>query len=1133
MKTSQPLSRHASSIDVKRLSLLLFLVLAVGCGGSGSPATSSGGTQNPAPTLSNISPNTRAAGAAALTIVASGSSFINSSVVQWNGVALATTYQSSTSLQAQVPASDLGAAGVASVTVETPAPGGGTSAAQSFTLSPAPNPAPSLASLSPSSVVAGSTAFNLTVNGSGFISASQVLWSGTARATTYVSATSLTAQILASDVSSPGSAGVSVENPAPGGGTSSALSFTINPPPNPAPSITSLSPISTVAGSPAFALTVNGTNFLSSSQVLWNGSQRSTTYVSPTSLTAQIAASDVASSGNASVSVQNPTPGGGVSAAVTFAINPANANLTATNLTVLNLAGNDLAWDPSRQKIYVSVSGDSASNANTVAVVDPIAGSVVSAQSLSSTPYGLALSDDDQLLYTAIDGGSMIQRLLLPALTPDIQWSLGTDPNSNVANYSGGFQVQPGAAHTLAVASAGESTTNIVIFDDGVARPAVAQGTNSIQWKADGSQLYTSLEGFEDAPFYITGTDTGVYTFAVNATGVSKVNTYGRVFRRGGWHLHYDATTGYLYTDWGEVVNPANGVPIGNYRFNRPSSTFQPGPLAVLDPALHRYYLILEVSEPDNTLAYQIQAYDQTDYHLLSTIVVPSATGQLQNFIRWGQSGLAFVSDYGTGGAPGMLYLLDGAFVNPSGVQDTTAGTPLNPVPILTGLIPLTATIGSGTATLTVTGQDFSGQPVVYWNGNPLETTFSSDTHLQAQIPAANLATAGQATITVSNVASVIPASNPLTFSVNPAPPAGNQLAVYFTGGNDLVWDANAKKIYVSMPGVQGDLGDSIAIVDPVSGVVTNPGFMGSDPANLSIASDGASLYAAFYGENAIRQLALPGFKVSNAWNLGADSFEGPYYALSLQAAPGAPQTTAATLAGFDISPSPLSVVIYDGSTPRPTQLPVLSDPYSSLQWGATDTTLYAVDQESPQSFDVLGVTPSGLAVNQTYAGILGPYSGNIHYDAGSGLIYSDGGQVIQPSNGSIAGNYGSSGLVIPDSALNTVFILGQTTAQTGTPSYTIESFDQAKTTPIGSIAVDNVVGTPSAFIRWGTNGLAFTTRMGAPSDFFGIGPGQLYVLSGTFVNPAGSPGGNPVGSADAAPSLPPLQDPGRVGKVP
>jgi hypothetical protein len=52
--------------------------------------------------------------------------------------------------------------------------------------------------------------------------------------------------------------------------------------------------------------------------------------------------------------------------------------------------------------------------------------------------------------------------------------------------------------------------------------------------------------------------------------------------------------------------------------------------------------------------------------------------------------------------------------------------------------------------------------------------------------------------------------------------------------------------------------------------------------------------------------------------------------------------------------------------------------------------------------------------------------------------------------------------------------------------------------------------------VRWGANGLAFTTRVGAPADFTGIGPGQLYVISGTFVNPAGS-SGSPV----KAPALP------------
>ena len=82
---------------------------------------------------------------------------------------------------------------------------------------------------------------------------------------------------------------------------------------NPAPGISSLSPSFTPSGGSQFTLTVNGGNFMAGSVVNWNGSARSTTYVSPTQLTATITAADIASSGITSVTVVNPAPGGGVS----------------------------------------------------------------------------------------------------------------------------------------------------------------------------------------------------------------------------------------------------------------------------------------------------------------------------------------------------------------------------------------------------------------------------------------------------------------------------------------------------------------------------------------------------------------------------------------------------------------------------------------------------------------------------------------------------------------------------------------------------------------------------------------------------------------------------------------------------
>jgi hypothetical protein len=89
---------------------------------------------------------------------------------------------------------------------------------------------------------------------------------------------------------------------------------------------------------------------------------------------------------------------------------------------------------------------------------------------------------------------------------------------------------------------------------------------------------------------------------------------------------------------------------------------------------------------------------------------------------------------------------------------------------------------------------------------------------------------------------------------------------------------------------------------------------------------------------------------------------------------------------------------------------------------------------------------------------------------------------------------------------LNQVFMPGLTTAQLGTHDYTIESFDQKKYTSIESITVTNVVGIPPAFIRWGANGLAFTTI--APPVYTGTGnsgPGLLYVIRGNFVSGSAS----------------------------
>jgi hypothetical protein len=197
-------------------------------GGTATAMTFTIDATNPVPSLTSLSPSSAVFGSAASTLTVSGSGFVAASAVNWNGAALATTYVSAAQLTAVIPAADLVSASTVSVTVDNPVPGGGTSNAATFTIS-GTNPLPWIVQLSPAHATAGAAALTLAVGGSNFIAASTVNWMGTALTTTFVSASQLTALVPASNLTGAGTAGITVVNPAPGGGASDAATFTINP----------------------------------------------------------------------------------------------------------------------------------------------------------------------------------------------------------------------------------------------------------------------------------------------------------------------------------------------------------------------------------------------------------------------------------------------------------------------------------------------------------------------------------------------------------------------------------------------------------------------------------------------------------------------------------------------------------------------------------------------------------------------------------------------------------------------------------------------------------------------------------------------------------------------------------------
>ncbi len=203
---------------------------------------------NPVPVLQSLAPVQAPAGNPALVLTLTGKGFVDSSKVFFGTLALATRWKSAAELQADVPASALATPGTVQVTVQNPAPAGGTSNALPFTVAGAPV----LSAIAPASALADGQAKALILTGQNFTSGSAVLFGSAALPATFQSSTSLALTVPASLTGTPAVVEVSVINP--GGLISNSLPFTLTP----VLAISSVSPPSADVGA---VVTLNGAGF--------------------------------------------------------------------------------------------------------------------------------------------------------------------------------------------------------------------------------------------------------------------------------------------------------------------------------------------------------------------------------------------------------------------------------------------------------------------------------------------------------------------------------------------------------------------------------------------------------------------------------------------------------------------------------------------------------------------------------------------------------------------------------------------------------------------------------------------------------------------------------------------------------
>ena len=414
--------------------------------------------------------------------------------------------------------------------------------------------------------------------------------------------------------------------------------------PTSAAQISELDPGSAIVGSEGFTLDVSGSGFDPSSVVYFNGVSTPTTFVSSSKLTVQVPSTHAASTGVKFVTVA--APGFSVGKPYTFLVG-STGGAGYAELKIAQMA-NDLAYDPLRQVIYLSVPGGASSNGNTIASFDLASGQITSSMPAGSNPNVLAISDDSQFLYAGLDGQAAVRRFALPSMQSDLTIPLGRDPFFG-AYYALDLVVQPGSSHTAAISLGNFGVSpaaegGVVIYDDGVARIDRAPGwfsghlLDALAWGPNGQTLYA-----------LNNEDTAwdFYTIAVDANGATIADEFGPAINIfGAPRIHFDAGNGLIYTDAGNVIDPVTSSPAG--------SLAAVGAM-VPDSSINAAFFVDDRgSSPAAVISFNLDTQSFKDFIPLDF----NGFVQAVRLVRWGNNGLAFVTPNGS------LYVIGGTFVH-------------------------------------------------------------------------------------------------------------------------------------------------------------------------------------------------------------------------------------------------------------------------------------------------------------------------------------------------------------------------------------------------------------------------------------------------------------------------------------
>jgi len=300
----------------------------------------------------------------------------------------------------------------------------------------------------------------------------------------------------------------------------------------------------------------------------------------------------------------------------------------SSSIRQITLPANDLVYDKNTGKIYASVPSVAGANGNSLTPINPATGTIGSSVFMGSEPNRLAISDNGQYIYAALDGAYAVRRFDVAAQTAGLQFNLGrTTSGDPYKAYD--LAVMPGNPQSLAVSRINSTPGGgggVAIYDNDTQRQTTGGG-GYLEFSASADALYAY------SSFYF-GSINSLQKFTVSASGLTagspQINTDN------GGDFRFD--NGRIYMLNGKVYAADTGALLGTFP---DVGSYSYGNLIVPDSSVGRVYF-LSGGSSGGTSTLTLRAYDMNTFVLVGTLSIPNVNGAPGGLVRWGANGLAF-----------------------------------------------------------------------------------------------------------------------------------------------------------------------------------------------------------------------------------------------------------------------------------------------------------------------------------------------------------------------------------------------------------------------------------------------------------------------------------------------------------